>query len=216
MPDDILSGVGDYADPTGDPLDVITLAEAKAALNIPTANTTLDAEIATYITAISGRLDDLCGPIVIRTVTEQHDEPGDRIFLSQYPVDTVTTVTEYTGGTATVLTAENLETNSADNYLLDAPIGVIRRRSGWSTVCFASTAVVVEYEAGRYADTASVARKFKQAAEIMLSHLWRGEQGAGTVTFAEAQVDSTLTPTFAVPNAVLQLLEAELKAPALR
>lgn len=202
-----------------DVLDLVTLAEAKNAINLTAASQ--DVELAAYVTAVSRRLDDLCGPIVVRTVTEQHAGGGSTLFLRQAPVSptaatTVTTVTEYSGGTPQVLTAESLTVNGAYGYQFDARLGVITRRAGWATTTFGTQTVVVVYQAGRYATTATVDAKFKQAAAMMLAHLWRREQGAGTVTFNEFGTnDAGGTPSgFAIPNAVIELLQYELRSPA--
>lgn len=199
-----------------DPLDLITLAEAHSAINLSAANTTQDDELAQYVTAVSRRIDDLCGPVVIRSVTETYGGGVGSIVLRAVPVAAVTSVTEYSAGAPTTLTAESLTAQGSTNYAFDTRTGVISRRSGWADSTFAAQNVVVVFDAGRYVSTAAVDAKFKQAAAIMLAHLWRREQGAGTVTFAEAQFDdTTLTPSFAVPKAVLELLSSELLAPAI-
>lgn len=204
-----------------DVLDLITLAEAKSAINLASTVSSQDTELAGYVTAVSRRLDDLCGPIVVRTVTEQHDGGTSTLFLRQTPTSasattTLTTVTEYSGGVAQVLTAESLTVNSAYSYRFDPRVGTLTRRAGWATGRFGTQTVVVVYQSGRYASTATVDAKFKQAASMMLAHLWRREQGAGTVTFNEfGSADTGGSPLgFAIPNAVLELLQYELRSPA--
>lgn len=204
-----------------DLLDVITLPEALKAVNLPAGSSSHDSELAAYVTAVSRRLDDLCGPIVLRTVTgERHDGGHPLVFLKQAPqsrtsATSITTLTEYDCGTAQVLTAEDLAVASTTNFLFERDTGIIRRRASWKDVRFGATAVVVTYAAGRYAATASVDAKFKQAAAMMLAHLWRREQGSGTVSFSEFDADgaASLTPSFAVPRAVVELLADEVKGP---
>lgn len=212
--------------PSSDPeagsllLDVISLTEAKRALNIQSTDTTQDTELASYISAVSQALDDRCGAIVKRTITATYAPDEYRngsLILTEAPAsrtadNSVTTVTEYSGGTAQVLTAETVSASSSYDYAFNPRTGIISRRSTWGDTTFASQNVVVVYVAGRYANTASVSQKFKQAAAIMLTHLWRGEQGVGgSATFTPL---ASGIPTFSVPNAVLELLEGELRPPA--
>lgn len=201
-----------------DTLDVISLAEAKRALNIEAADTSQDTELASYITAVSRRLDEKCGAIVKRTVTDE-EYPGGTgmIVLRQAPASpnastTISTVTEYSGGSAQVLTAEALTTSTAYDYAFDAKTGMISRRSTWTNATFGLQRVKITYSAGRYADTASVDQKFKQAAAIMLSHLWRAEQGVGgSATFGGADESG---PHYGLMDAQVDiLLEGEFLPP---
>ena len=191
-----------------DALDLITLTEAKAALNVTTSGQ--DTELARVVTAVSRRIDDLCGPVVIRSVTDLIADGGTtHIFLDHYPVAAITSVTEYSDTTATVLTVETNASKPTSGYLLDAEMGMIRRRSGGSDTLFPTGRgnVVVVYTAGRYASTAAVDPKFKHAAELYLRHLWTPNQGMAPA--------STAIPTFGVPNVVMDLLADERKAPVI-
>lgn len=203
-----------------DTLDLITLAEAKLALNVDPSDTSQDTELASYITAVSRRLDDLCGPIVKRTITAEEYPGGSGSLTLRYaPISrsastTVTSVTEYTSGSARVLAAEAVGTSSSYDYSLDATTGTLYRRAVWTDSTFAPQRVVVTYSAGRYATTAAVDPKFKQAAAMMLSHLWRREQGVGgSATFGPSAEFGV--PTFSVPNAVVELLADEVRPPTI-
>lgn len=203
-----------------DTLDVLTLDEGRAALNVATADTTKDAQLATYITAVSRRLDELCGAIVVRTVTAEEYPGGDvAITLRQAPASsatatTITTLTEYAGGTGTVLTAESLTVTASDSYYFSARTGVVTRRTNWRDSRFGSQRVVVTYVAGRYADTAHVDQKFKQAAAIMLSHLWTREKGVGgSATFGPSQEDEVTAHYGLMDKQVAILLEGEFLPP---
>lgn len=203
-----------------DTLDVLSLDEGKRALNIPLADTTFDTEVASYITAVSQRLDDLCGPIVQRTVTgEVHDGGFAYILPTHSPVASVSSVAQYLSGTATTLTAETNAASTSNDYLLvgaGTHESVIRRRSSWSDTEFVAGRgnVVITYVAGRFANTAAVSAKFKQGAAKMLSVMWKGDQGAGTVTFgAPLDVDTLGIVGFAIPRAVVELLAEEIRPP---
>lgn len=165
--------------------DVLTLAEAKTALNT-NSGTGNDTEITLWITAVSARLDDLCGAVVIRTVTDEVYD-GGRSFLPlrQAPVSktsatTVTTVKEYASTTLTTLTAETNDSKPSDGFLFDPTLGFLYRRASGSGGTFASGRqnVLVTYDAGRYATTADVDGRFKLTAGAILRRLWHREQGA--------------------------------------
>lgn len=198
-----------------DQLDLLTLDEGKRALNIPLADTTQDTELAGYITAVSRRIDAMCGPVVVRTVTgELHTGGTSMLFPRMAPVATITSVVEHVGTTATTLAAESNSTKTGNDYLIGADGYVVYRRASGSDSVFppGRSNVVITYTAGRYADTAAVDPRFKQAAAIFLSHLWRFEQGQGSTTFG-GPVEGLGIPSFGTPNAVRDLLADELRAP---
>src|SRR5437868_6897514 len=108
----------------GAALDLITLNEAKHELNLDLTSTDPDGELARYITAVSRRLDDLCGPIVERTVTDEpHNGGRVRIFLDA-PISSVTTVKEYSGTTLTTLTEESVTSQTSNQFVIDEDTGV--------------------------------------------------------------------------------------------
>lgn len=215
--------------PSSDPeagsslLDVISLSEAKRVLNIQSSDSTQDTELASYISAVSQALDDRCGAIVKRTITATYfpEEYGNgSLILDKAPAsstadNSITTVTEYSGGTAQVLTAESLTTAGTYNYSFNPRTGVVSRRASWSATSFGSQNVVVVYVAGRYDSTAAVSQKFKIAAARFLQHIWTASQGVGgSATFGPSEDVAGIVPGFAVPNFVLELLADELRPPA--
>lgn len=196
-----------------DTLDIITLAEGRAAVNLHASDTSQDTEVAAYITGVSRRLDQAVGPIVVRTITaEAHDTAGSTIQLYRYPVSSVTSVTEYVETTGTLMTAEAVGVaTTANNYALDTRYGVITRRSGGSDASWSSgrSRVVVTYVAGRYANTAAVDPLFKTAASIMVAHLWRREQSSDPMTAYQR------SHGLAIPKVVKELLIDEWRLPAM-
>lgn len=196
-----------------DPLDVLTLAEAKAEVGI-TAGSTYDTQLEQLITAISRRLDDVCGPIITRTVTDElHNGGGNWIRVKYRPIATVTSITEYRYTTAQALAAETLTTKSSNDYLLDdARVGRLFRRTGGSDSTFpcGRRNVALTYTAGR---GATADQRFKEAARICLKHLWRAENTTGSATFGPADPLEPFVPgvpTFAIPRAALELIADEL------
>ena len=198
-----------------DTLDLLTLDEAKRAINLPLADTTHDTELAGYITAVSRRIDAMCGPVVIRDVDDEvHDGGLGMVFPRFTPVATITSVVEHASTTATTLTAETNATKTANDYTVALDGYVVYRRASGSDSTFPEgrSNVVISYTAGRYADTASVDPLFKQAASVFLAHLWRFEQGQGSATFGAFE-EGLGIPTFGTPNAVRDLLAGELVGP---
>lgn len=157
--------------------DVLTLAEAKAALNVALADTGQDDELAQVVSAASQWLDEIVGPVVRRTVTnEAHHAPAGRVWLRQAPVASVLSVTEYVSGTGTTLTPETHTT--AGGYLVDLQAGSLARRSGWMPASWNASTLLVTYTAGRFADTSGVSARFKEAAVVLLQHLWQSRGAA--------------------------------------
>jgi len=206
-------------------LDVLTLDEAKQALNV-TATTKHDVELPSFITAVSDRLDRLIGPVVQRTITgELHDGGRENIWLSFFPVVSVSSVQEFAdeSTTPTVLVAETNASRPDEAYLthaygrgsLLAPR--LTRRSSTGRHRRAKFAkgqrnVSVSYVAGRCVDTASVDPLYKQAAGMMLANMWRSQQDS-TGGVGEFDVPQSSFPRWAVPRAVVQLLEDEVQQP---
>lgn len=201
--------------------DVLTLDEAKRVVDL-TGSTTQDTELQARITTVSERLDKLIGPIVVRTVTGERRDGGYRsVFLRHYPITSITSVTEYRGTTATSLSEETLDSHPVDAYLAgqytpDPSLlsqRLYRRRNG-DDEHFARGLLNIEvsYEAGRFADTASVGERYKNAAALMLKNLWRSQQSSSG-EFGEFTVPQSNFPTFAVPKAVREMLQGEIQQP---
>ncbi len=202
-----------------DPLDLLTFSEGKSALSIDDTDNRDDLELPVYITAVSRFLDQKIGPTVARSVSgEVHDGGGCSIILRFRPVMSVASLTEYTGTTGVALTQMTVTSQPADGYALDAYepqaglySGVVHRmRQGWNGwFAWGVANVVCTYTAGRSLSTTAVDARIKRAAGLCLKNMWRDrEQSAGLVGEFDTPVQSF--PTFAMPNAVTQLLAKEL------
>lgn len=174
-------------------IDILTPDEAVAAVNLNAGRVSPDS-LDMWVTAVSQRIDALCGPVVVREVADEvHDGYCGDIILRSQPVYAVTTVTEYTATTPTTLVAENFPTAVTDyDYYLD-PSGILRRRSSGYDSVFAGR-VTVTYDAGRYATTAAVDARFKLAAASALRRLWAREAGAWSR--ADPFSDDGISPGF--------------------
>lgn len=166
-----------------DTLDVLAIGEAEKAINVPSGSHTTELEQA--ITAVSRRIDEVCGPVVIRAVTEYHDGGESVIVPRETPVSDVTTLKEWDGSTLTTLTEDAFgSAGNTNGYWIrrdgaDSHGVEILRRSSGNAARFVTGEVELVYDAGRYANTASVDRRFKQAVASILRRLWDREAGRG-------------------------------------
>lgn len=210
-------------------LDVLTLDEAKKALNLTGSGTKHDLELPGFITAASKRLDNLIGPVVQRVVVgELHDGGAENIYLRFYPVVSVQTVTEFKVGEAgAVLPAETNASRPDEAYqthpyfmgggLLSGKLtrrssgGVFPscRRARWER---GSRNVEVSYTAGRFDVTANVDPLYKQGAALILQNMWRSQQDS-TGGVGQFDVPQSSFPRFAVPRAVTELFVDEIQQP---
>jgi hypothetical protein len=171
-------------------MPLITVADAKAQLNIPSGDTSQDAELSGYIDAVTEVIEHIVGPVIAREVVETHDGGTDVLALRQLPVLSLTSVTEgAVTSTAWSLSSEGLLFRDSG----PAPAG---RRS-----------VTITYQAGR----SSVPPSIAQAAKELVAVNFRSQQGgnyspfdSGADTPAGAGGDVILG--FFVPNRVRQLL----------
>lgn len=195
-----------------DTLNVLTLLEGRLAVGISDTDTRYDLPLAQKITAVSRRLDRLCGPIVQRTVTDEvHPGGCPSIRVRRWPVASFTTVTEYDATTPTVLTQEDFDTQPTNGFLPErwesTPTAVFngiiwRRSSGYGAwFPFGPEAIKVTYVAGRAATTAAVDPVFKEAAGIALKNLWRTMESA-TQLLNEFDVPAQNYPVSMITKAV--------------
>jgi len=205
-----------------DTLDVIDIETARSSLGVQAR---YDSLLAVYITAVSRKLDDLCGPIVRRTITDElHDGGAPIVQLRHGPVYSFTSVVEAQGTTSVTLTMQTFATAPAEGYIArahrtaSAPYsGLLERVSGGLPSRFyaGTQTVKATYSGGRFADTASVDDRFTQAALMCLRNLWRNEQGQVVPTPGELEVPTGSFARFTVPNAVKELLWDEMRLPGL-
>lgn len=198
-----------------DTRDLLTLAEGRDAVNARSSAD--DSKLAGYITGVSYALDHWCGPVIQRTLTdERYDGGSGSILLRYYPITSVSSLTDY----STALTEETDPTSPpAAGYLLSpysADPGLygneVRRRSGGADSTFYAQrgAVLVTYVAGRFAATANVDWRWKEAARICLQNMWRSQQHSiGGVD--EYDLPHQSFARFGLPNAARHLIAGELQ-----
>lgn len=184
--------------------DVLSLAEAKSATgNLHSGD---DALLALYVATVSAYLDDACGPVVVRSVTEVHNrEDSACLYVDAWPFQSVTSLVDYDEDAIATTTW------TSSDYVLTP-----RHKGGYhSTIKLRSShfgyRTVAVLSAGRFTDTASVSGPFKSAALLMLRNLWRQQEVSTDIVGGEYLVPGNNFPTFAFPNAAKGLLRDELR-----
>lgn len=179
---------------------ILSLADAKDALNILATDTTFDARIRGYNAAITAVVEHLCGPVVVRTVTERHLESGAAEVLmlrhppiyqpagQPYPVISITPVLTY--GLVYDLSL----------ITVDPVRGTLRHTAG---LPFWNGPYDIVYMCGR----PIVPDNVLTACRIILRHLWSLERGGAGTTQAYAADDVTMLYGYAIPNRALELLD---------
>jgi hypothetical protein len=188
-----------------DLLDVVTVDECAAALNGIDVD---DGQLPRYVTAVSRRIDGVCGPVVVRDVTDERHDGGHRtVLLKQTPVLLIDDVTEHRNGVAVTIAGEEDDTLPVDGYVIDRQTGLLyRSASGCARNWWPGLAnIKVSYSAGRYTTTNDVDDRFRSAAVMMIRHLWLADQGVGSDMYGSPTVP------FAVPNAVIDMLRDDLR-----
>lgn len=176
---------------------LLTLAEAKAQLNISTS--TDDEELQTYVDAVTAVVEEYIGPVEPREVTERHDTEGGRraVVLRTTPVLSLTSVEPLlTGGIS----------YPVDGLDLDPDTGEVRRvDGGWFRGLLLFT-----LQAGR-AGVPPVPPTINLAARMLVQHLWRTQHPSRSGGLPGGGEDFSVTQPivgfgYAVPNRVLELL----------
>jgi len=202
--------------------DVLSTTEARQILGVGSSDTSKDTIITRLVTTASRRLDEAIGPVIQRSVTaEEHDGGGCTIELQWGPVSAISSVTEYQGETALVITADTPGASATDGYLAERYKPdrsllsgmLIRRISGYDSGWYAGRGnITVSYLAGRVASETQVEPRHKEAAGLILRNLWRPyENSVGSTGDYDVPVSSM--PTFALPRAVVDLLAEEMQSP---
>lgn len=154
--------------------------------------------VETWLNAVSARLDDAVGPVIVREVAERHQGGRACVLLRRPPVAEVVTVTE-----AGVPVPEG-------GWRLDADEGILWRRDRlrWEGE------VEVTYRAGRFEARAEVEDRYRAAAALMFAAVYRRELSGASPTWGDDGVVRRTGATFVMPYAVLDLLADELRGDA--
>ena len=174
------------------------LADLKNQLNIPSSDTSNDAELTDYLNASNEVAEALVGPSADTTFTELYETLNGNIIVMRRPLILVTSVTPMNGsqlGTVLPSTA----------YLVD------KDRGGLTIVSGAMGTYTVVYHAG----WAAIPARAKLGQLIVAQHLWRTQRG-GMVPSVVSDEQLTMIPGlgFAIPNRAAELF-ASLSGPSM-
>lgn len=201
-------------------LDWLSQDEGDTILRIGSGDTSNDTILVAMITAVSQRLDEAVGPVVVRNVADELHDGGQPTITTRlrpiYSTPGVTLTTSDGSSTTTTWTAEGFADVSDQYGYLLAPSaetglysGRIRARSYGADARFPTgrSNVKVSYTAGRVAATTDVPERFKQAARVTLENWWQMIRTKGFQP-ESGELDFAMTsfPRFAVPWAAQQLL----------
>lgn len=167
----------------------MTLAQAKAHLNIPSGVTTDDAELTTLLDVASGLVEGDADRVFALTTASQLFDGGTDVFVLRVsPLASVTGVT--VDGIAVAATA----------YDVDLQNGIVRT----ATTTRADTAnVSIGYTAG----SGTIPALAQHATLEALRHLWETQRGTGRARNARNGDAYTAGTSFSLPRRVKELLD---------
>ena len=178
-----------------DPRLILSLADAKAALNVPAGTRVNDDELRLYIAATTAVIEDIVGSVLTTSKTETFDGGTCSVSLSQR----ATAITSVVVG-GTTLTA-------GTQYVANLVSGLVYAGSTSSSSTFTSGVqnVVVTYTTG----SSSIDPNVILAAREEVRFLYQIGQQGGRPSLGGAPTDLSWTPSgFAVPQRVIELCAA--------
>lgn len=187
------------------PSYLVSLADAKRYLNITTS--TNDEELRTFIESATQVVEDIVGPVVVRTVTETHTRPGRVIILQQPPIISLISLTSsITGGLG----------YDASVLDIDPVTGIVRRLDGLplgSRAWVSPVPLRAVYTAGRPIVPAAIS----MAANVIIDHLWETQRGHAQgvrPTPGGGRSSPKKGPAPTLPHRALELLRPFRRTPA--
>jgi hypothetical protein len=201
-----------YVEPAG--FRIISVTDAKDHINKTMTYAGDDNELRDFIETAGELCDKLAGPTVNRTVVEYHSGPAREIFLTAWPVVSITEIVEtWPGGPNYVLNQlPDLGVNAGTGYdfTFDPNMGAITRRvNNWAyTFPPGTNNIKVTAMVGRRQPWPA---RIRMAAKEEVAYLWRTSQtgrGAGRPGAGANPVDKTVTVAGygAVPVRVVEML----------
>ncbi len=178
--------------------DLISLADAKAALNITTS--VHDTELATYIAAATPVIEEIAGPQVASTHTWTTSGGGTLVAVPHSQLTSVTSVTV------------NGTTLDASEYTVDLVAGIVYAGTRAAPGRFDAGDVVIVYGVG-----AGAGSNVQMAARELVRFWWQqGQQVSQRPTFGMQDVSEVVASSgYAVPRRVIELLSPNWSAPGL-
>ena len=176
------------------PVGIVSLADARAQLNMGASETADDDELRGFIGAATGAVERALGRVVVRrTIVERHELGRTReVLLRQVPVLSLTSVASADGST----------TWNTANLSVDSATGLVKVRSGE----LLSGDVDFTYQAGEVV----IPEDYRLAALIIVQHLWETQRGTMGVQLGGDNEPYMAGRGFAIPRRALELLDTQL------
>jgi hypothetical protein len=176
------------------PVGIVSLADARAQLNMGPAETADDEELRGFIGAATGAVERALGRVVVRRTIVERQQVGcaREVLLRQVPVVSLTSVAAADGST----------TWDPANMRVDGETGLLTVTSGESLV----GAVDFTYQAGEVV----VPEDYQLAALIIVQHLWETQRGSMGVQLGGDSDNWVAGRGFAIPRRALELLGPQL------
>jgi len=196
-----------------DPGFIISLSEARASLRIPSGQTIQDDDIRFLIASATPVMEDLCGAIIARTVTDTYDGGRAQIALITAPLIDVTSVIETSGsGYVKTLTKQDPFSGSGFDsfgYMVDLKSGLITRTASGVAIPFISGTrnIQIVTIVGRATLPANLVKATQRLVRFMYQQEFQGQRPNGSTPEAV----STTPSGYLVPNAVKTMCAAELR-----
>lgn len=196
------------------------VADVKPYLGLTTQDQTRDAVLQGIIDATTDIIEDIVGPVNARVYSEFYDGGSAVIVVRHPPIAGVTSVIEFRGPIAYVLTQAATPAQSQTyGYTFDTWGRIVRRSIGGVEVAFPQirAAVQVVYTSGR---AGVVPASVRLGALEMIRHNYQLTQQGGRPSFAGggggADEDMLYTPAgFAIPARVHELLSPYRRPPSI-
>ena len=172
---------------------IVTLADAKAQLNIPASDTSGDIELQGYVDAAIAAVETQLGQVVDRrTVVDQLDFASNMtaFLLRSAPVISLTSIVSLDGTQTWTVTPPTMHVDGAS--------GCVTVLSGPPV----KGSVLATYEAGY----TTVPAHFRLAALIIVQHLWETQRGTMGVQLGGDADNYVAGRGFAIPRRAIELL----------
>lgn len=198
-------------------IDLVTLARVKARLGVESSDTSNDAVLSQYITAVSRQVERYLDRHTEQAArTEVYELPPNRnvLLLRGVPVDTDESFTLKFSTYRSFMSSTSLASN--DDYVIDASNGMVRLYINYTGYRDRVTGSLIHpahaqvaYTGGMAADTATFATDYPdiaQAVEDQVRYIWqRQDSQGGSRTLHESS--STYTGEYGLLKDVRATLE---------
>jgi hypothetical protein len=183
---------------------ILSLRDAKQHLNLSLTSTTEDDEVRFWNNATTTAVEYFIGPVVARTVIEDHDVGTvTALVLRRPPVLELLTVAPLRDGGSSY---------DPDRLNIDSAVGIVSRTDGGVL----RGPLRTTYRAGRLIVTENISG----AAGIILQHLWATQRPTRSGGLPGARDDFIVTEPipglgYAIPNRAVQMLNPDDQGPGL-